>query len=71
MVTVDKMTETSDNWVKTHPIITDEAILIPKVPYVKEGMSPLYSTLITKELFIEAYKKWILNDNGGVLDEQK
>lgn len=46
-------------WVKNEPHIADEGIWIPAQLHTLLGSSPVYNLLIPKELFIEAYNKWI------------
>lgn len=57
------MTQHNDGdkkWLKTNPVVTDTAILVPTQQYCQEGTSVTYREVITKEVFIEAYKMWIL-----------
>ena len=44
---------------KTEVKITDDGIYVPSVDVVPEGCEPNYKLLISKEMFIEAYNKWI------------
>ena len=46
-------------YIKQEPYIDDNAIYIPCEEYVPEGCASIYKALITKELFVEAYSKWI------------
>ena len=46
------------------PYVDDEAIWIPAVPFTRNGTISTYQPLITRELFIEAYNKWIKGDNA-------
>lgn len=41
------------------PYVGDDAIYVPVNPVTKNGTMSAYKPLITKELFIEAYNKWI------------
>lgn len=45
--------------VKQEPWIDDDGIWWPLCEYVPEGMVSNYRLLISKEMFIEAYNKWI------------
>lgn len=45
--------------VKQEPYVGEDAIYIPVNEYVPEGCASIYKQLISKELFIEAYNKWI------------
>ncbi len=46
-------------WVKNEPHINDDGIWIPAQTHTLLGSSPIYNLLIPKDLFIEAYNKWI------------
>lgn len=48
-------------YIKQEPYIDNEGIWIPVQEYVPEGYASTYRCLITKELFVEAYNKWIKN----------
>lgn len=45
--------------VKQEPRIDDKGIWMPVHEYVPENMVSAYRLLISKEMFIEAYNKWI------------
>lgn len=51
------------NYIKLEPYVNGEGIWFPCEEYGVEGMSHAYKCLITKELFVEAYEKWIKNDS--------
>lgn len=46
-------------YVKQYPYVDDAGIYIPCEEYVQEGFGSNYKLLISKELFVEAYNKWI------------
>lgn len=46
-------------YVKQEPYVGEDGIYMPLVEYVEEGCRSHYRLVITKELFIEAYEKWI------------
>ena len=48
-----------ETYIKQEPYVGDGAIYIPCHEYVPEGCASNYKALITKELFVEAYNKWI------------
>lgn len=50
-------------YIKLEPYVDEEAIHIPAVPYAVEGNVAPYKVLITKDLFVEAYNKWILHSD--------
>lgn len=47
-----------DYYVKQEPFVGEDGIYIPVVQYAKEGCG-VYNQVISKELFVEAYNKWI------------
>lgn len=47
---------------KQEPYIDDKGIWMPEKAYAPEGCSSTYKLAISKELFIEAYNKWIKED---------
>ena len=51
-------------YIKQEPYVNDEGIWIPIQEYIQEGYAAAYQCLITKELFVEAYNKWIKNSEG-------
>ena len=46
-------------YVKQEPRINDDGIWAPMEEYVPEGMVSNYRLVISKEMFVEAYNKWI------------
>lgn len=46
-------------YIKQEPYINDTGIWIPVQEYVPEGYASTHKCLITKELFVEAFNKWI------------
>ena len=48
-------------YIKQEPYVNDEGIWIPCEEYVQEGCASTYRCVLTKEMFIEAYNKWILD----------
>lgn len=47
-------------YVKNEPFVGEDGIYIPYEDYTLEGTSPSYRLLMSKEMFIEAYNKFIL-----------
>lgn len=45
-------------YVKQHPYIDEDGIYMPREEYAPEGIS-MYHLVLTKEMFVEAYNKWI------------
>lgn len=52
-------------YVKQHPYVSDTGIYIPCEEYVQEGFESNYKLLISKEMFVEAYNKWIKGAENG------
>lgn len=50
-------------YIKQEPYIGEDGIYIPLNPYVEEGLASSYKMFLSKELFVEAYNKWILGDD--------
>ena len=47
-------------YIPTKPMITDEGIFLPLVDSVREGTEPYYKLVMSKDMFIEAYTRWIV-----------
>lgn len=54
-----KSAEAKETYVKQEPYVGNNAIYVPCHEYVPKGCASAYKALITKELFVEAYNKWI------------
>lgn len=50
--------------VPQEPYVNDSGIWVPLNPYVEEGNVSTYKMIISKELFIEAYNKWIKGEEN-------
>lgn len=46
-------------YVKQEPYVNENGIYMPTEEYIPEGCASVYKQLISKELFVEAYNKWI------------
>ena len=49
-------------YVQQEPYVGDDAIWMPVETYVPEGCCSSYKSIMTKEMFIEAYNKWIKDE---------
>lgn len=49
----------SGYYIKQLPYVDDYGIYIPDKEYIPQGSAGSYSCIMTKEVFIEAYNKWI------------
>lgn len=62
MVVTDYITTQTgklQKYVKQHPYVNDEGIFVPVLEYAPEGTESLHRMIMSKELFVEAYNKWI------------
>lgn len=46
-------------YIKQEPYVGDDGIYVPVNSYVPAGCTGIYQLIMTKEMFIEAYNKWI------------
>lgn len=46
-------------YIKQNPYVGEGGIYIPCEEYVREGYACAYKCILTKEIFVEAYNKWI------------
>lgn len=46
-------------YIKQEPYVDDHGIYVPVNDYVVEGCSSVYKCIMTKEMFVEAYNKYI------------
>ena len=46
-------------YVRQKPYVDDEGIWVPYEEFVPEGCASDYRLVMTKEMFVEAYNKWI------------
>lgn len=49
----------SKEYIKAEPMINDEGIWMPVESFVPSYCEPAYKLVMTKEMFVEAYNKWI------------
>ena len=50
---------TETRYVKQHPYVDDNGIYVPIHEYCTESFASVYRCIMTKEMFVEAYNKWI------------
>lgn len=46
-------------YIKQHPFVNDTGIYMPSKEYVRKGFVSEYRLVMSKEMFVEAYNKWI------------
>lgn len=56
---IDDTIATEPFYVKQEPYVGDDGIYVPVYPYVQEGCASAYRCIMTKEMFVEAYNKYI------------
>lgn len=54
----------SGYYIKQEPYVDDYGIYVPDREYMPEGVNGSYHCIMTKEIFIEAYNKWIKGDKN-------
>lgn len=59
----------SGYYTRQEPYIDDYGIYVPNETYVPQGTRGSYKCIMTKELFIEAYNRWIRRYNPDTLDD--
>lgn len=52
-------------YIKQEPYVDDTGVYIPIHEYVEEGLASDYRCVMTRELFVEAYNKWIVEAKNG------
>lgn len=52
-------------YVKQYPYVNDTGIYVPCEEYAQAGFASDYKLLISKEMFVEAYNKWIKGAENG------
>ena len=50
----------SGRYIKQEPYVDNHGIYMPINEYVPEGCESMYRCIMTKEMFVEAYNKWIV-----------
>ena len=46
-------------YVRHDPYVSDDGIHVPSQYYVEKGFDPKYKLLMSKDVFIDAYNRWI------------
>lgn len=50
---------TGPKYIRQEPYVDEEGIHVPVNAYVQEGCASVYRCVMTKEMFVEAYNKYI------------
>ena len=57
-----KTSKRSNNtYIRQLPYVNDDGIYVPVNDCVPEGCASIYKCVMTREMFVEAYNKWIKN----------
>lgn len=59
----------SGRYIKQEPYVDNYGIYVPTNEYVSEGCASMYRCVMTKEMFVDAYNKWIKNDSYGFIGQ--
>lgn len=51
-------------YIKQHPYVGEEGIFMPVKEYVREDECPTYRMVLSREMFVEAYNKWIKGEQN-------
>ena len=49
----------SGRYIRQEPYVDNNGIYVPDKEYVPEGCVSAYRCVMTREMFVEAYNKWI------------
>lgn len=52
----------SGRYIRQDPYVGENGIYVPDKEYVPEDCVSVYRCVMTKEMFVEAYNKWIKNN---------
>ena len=52
----------SGYYIRQYPYVNDDGIYVPEKEFVPEGCTSTYKCVITKDLFVEAYSRWIADE---------
>lgn len=65
-VSSEKLYDGRNVYVKHYPCIMEDGIYTPCQEHVLDGVTPTYRLVISKEMFVEAYNKWIKGENDEI-----
>ena len=61
---VEYATIKEPTYVKCDPFVGEDGIYMPCEEYVPDYCNPLYRMVLSKEMFVEAYNKWIKGEEN-------
>lgn len=61
---VEETVQNKDVWKKNFAEVRDDGIYVPSVEFTPQNMESNYKLLISKEMFIDAYNKYINNTSS-------
>lgn len=56
----------SGRYIRQEPYVDDCGIYVPDNEYIPEGCTSTFHLVMTKEMFIAAYNKWIKKEKKSV-----
>lgn len=56
----------SGRYIKQKPYVDDHGIYVPSNEYIPEGCAGTFHLVMTKEMFIEAYNRWIVGEKKPI-----
>jgi len=58
-------------WRKTEPFVGEDGIYVPLHDYIYEGNATEYRLFMTKEIFQEAFKEYIIKEGLNVQSKEQ
>ena len=58
----------SGRYIRQEPYVDDDGIYVPVHEYVPEGTESAYKCVMTREMFVKAYNKWIVRSKYSRTD---
>ena len=56
-------------YIRQEPYVDEDGMYEPIETYVPEGCESVYRCIMTKDMFVEAYNKWIKNNSSGFVGQ--
>ena len=60
----EKISKERAEYVRCYPYVGDDGIYMPCQEYVLDYCDPTYRLVLSKEMFVEAYNKWIKGESN-------
>lgn len=59
----------NSRYIRQEPYVDEDGMYEPIETYVPEGCESVYRCIMTKDMFVEAYNKWIKNNSSGFIGQ--